>query len=492
MQYTVDILLAVKSCAIFVLVTVFVWWRSNRKSGLPPGPTGLPLLGYIPFMGKKPQNTLAKLRKQYGSIYTLPLGSRTFVVLNDFDIIHEALMKKGNAISDKDPSPIIRWFGGDMGYVWRSYSNSYRRLRKFGITTLKGFGVGKRSMEDRVNEEVRYLSEIIMSKHGRSFDVTNHLGNAAINIIMSIVSGNRVDYESEPFKTMLDMNAKRFGENSGRMQKIQFFPLLRYLPGYSKVFQDTIEQVKVTKGIVRSTIENHIKTFDPNDIRDFIDAFLKEMKKEETQPFTREILDAVIRDLFLAGSETTTTALRWCLLYLAKHQEYQKRLRDEIKTHCGTAGPISMENRSNMHLTCSFIHEIQRYKPLAILLPRKTTEIVSLGGYIFPTNTLMMINLWEVHRDPETFNNPNELQPERFLDNEGKFSKHSRVIPFSIGPRNCIGMHLAEMELFVILSGLLRNFKISEDPKYPLPSFTQGHYGMLYHPLPYKLSFEVE
>ncbi|XP_077973212.1 cytochrome P450 2H2-like [Styela clava] len=391
MQYTVDILLTVKSCAVVVLITILVWWRTSRKSGIPPGPTGLPLLGYIPFMGKKPQDTLAKLRKEYGSIYTLPLGRKTYVVLNDFDIIHEALLKKGDALSGKSASAIIRSFGGDLGFVYRPHSDSYRRLRKFGITTLKGFGVGKRSMEARVNEEVRFLSEIIMSKHGRSFDVTNHLGNAAINIIMSIVSGNRVDYESEPFKTMLHMSRKRFGENNGRLQKIQFFPLLRYLPGFSKVLQDTFEHVKITKEIVRSAIANHIKTFDPNDIRDFIDAFLKKMNKEEIEPFTRKVLDAVIRDLIITGSETTTTTLRWCFLYLAKHQEYQESLRDEIRANCGTAGSISMENRSNMHLTCSFIHEIQRHKPIAILLPRKTTAIVSLGGYTFPTNTLLSI-----------------------------------------------------------------------------------------------------
>lgn len=489
MEYLENVILTLKSCAIFVFVTLFLWWWNNRKSDLPPGPVGIPILGYIPFMGKKPQQTLGRLRKQYGSIYSLPLGSQSYVVLNEFDTIYEALLKKGNALSGKSPSPFIRWFGGDKGYIWRSYSNDYKRLRKFGVTTLKGFGVGKRSMEDRVNEEVRYLSEVIISKHGESFDITNHLANAATNILMSIVSGNRVDYEQETFKKMLEMTAKRFGENSNRLHAIRFFPFLRHLPGYSSVFQETKQQVDLTKGIITETIEHHIKTFDSNDIRDFIDAYLKEMGAEEKEPFTRAILDPVIRDLFLAGSETTTTTLRWCILYLAKHQEFQQQLRDEIKGHCGTNGAISMEHRSNLHLTCSFIHEIQRYNPIAVLLPRKTTESVALGGYTFAKDTLIMINLWEIHRDPKAFENPDEFQPGRFLNGDGKFVKHNHVIPFSIGPRNCIGMHLAEMELFLTLSGLLRNFEIKEDPKNPLPSFTVGHHGLLYHPLPFKVSF---
>lgn len=99
-------------------------------------------------------------------------------------------------------------------------------------------------------------------------------------------------------------------------------------------------------------------------------------------------------------------------------------------------------------------------------------------------------NLWAVHHDPENFENPHDFVPERFINSDGKFKKDPRVIPFSIGPRFCLGEHLARMEVFLFLTSLVQRFQICADPSKPLPAFNDGIFGFAYVPNKFSVSFK--
>ena len=102
-----------------------------------------------------------------------------------------------------------------------------------------------------------------------------------------------------------------------------------------------------------------------------------------------------------------------------------------------------------------------------------------------------MPNIWSVHHDPEIFENPENFRPERFIDSESRFVKSKYIIPFSIGPRHCLGEQLAKMEIFIFLTGIVQNLKVLPDPENPLPPPTAGSYRLLitYEPPECKLRF---
>ena len=97
-----------------------------------------------------------------------------------------------------------------------------------------------------------------------------------------------------------------------------------------------------------------------------------------------------------------------------------------------------------------------------------------------------------MHHDPELFDNPEEFRPERFIDNDGNFIASSYVIPFSVGPRHCLGEQLAKMEVFIFLTGIIQKLKVLPDPENPPPPLTTGSPNILisYEPPDCKIKFQ--
>ena len=97
-----------------------------------------------------------------------------------------------------------------------------------------------------------------------------------------------------------------------------------------------------------------------------------------------------------------------------------------------------------------------------------------------------------MHFDPDLFESPEEFMPERFLDKEGKFVKSPHVIPFSIGPRHCVGEQLAKMEIFIFLTGIVQKLKVLPDPNHPPPPISKGVFYLFstYEAPDFKVKFE--
>ena len=97
-------------------------------------------------------------------------------------------------------------------------------------------------------------------------------------------------------------------------------------------------------------------------------------------------------------------------------------------------------------------------------------------------------NIWSVHNDPNLWENPETFNPKRFFDKEGNFINSNHVIPFSVGPRHCLGEQLARMELYIFLVGMVQKFEFLPDPdSKTLPTITEGCFGLGFIPLPYQI-----
>uniref|UniRef100_H2YS89 Uncharacterized protein n=1 Tax=Ciona savignyi TaxID=51511 RepID=H2YS89_CIOSA len=464
----------------FVVLTVFLalyyWYR--RPKNYPPGPRGIPFLGVLPFLGNYAERTMHKWSKKYGPVMSVRMGRQDWVFLGDHETIRQALVNQGNSFSGRPLIATLDQITEGHGIVLLDYGDWWKRQRSFGFSTLRGFGVGKRSMEDRITEEVAYLNDAIRSHDGKAFDIKSILSNAVSNNISSIVMGRRFEYDDEHSKEIMARLAMWFNDpdTSFFLQILIFMPACVHLPYFSRVNKKLMEDVHNTK-----------PSYDQDNHR-FIDAFLGEQNAENgTDAFTDKQLLHYVRDLFFAGSETSAT-LRWTLLCLIHHPE-QEKLRKEIFEVLGQEKIPAVDNKAYMPYTCAFMQEVYRYRTLAPFgVAHMTNEDVNLNGYSIPNGTTIYVNLWAVHNNPDVWDEPNKFKPERHLDDKGNFVQSNHVIPFSVGPRHCLGEQLARMEIFIYLVSLVQKFEFLPDPDATeLPDIENGSYGPICAPKPFKM-----
>ncbi|XP_058051915.1 cytochrome P450 2A13-like [Ahaetulla prasina] len=271
------LLLAIALAGLLVLSS---WQQMHGRSKMPPGPMPLPLIGNLLWIDRNNlPNSLIKLSEKYGPVYTLQLGPRRIMVLCGYEAIKEALVDQANEFRDRGQQASFDWIFQGHGVA---FSNGEKpiHLRRFSIMTLRNFGVGKRSIEERILEEAHFLLKALRGTKGAPFDPTYFLSRSVSNVISSIIFGSRFDYEDQEFLSLLTTVAEifRFSASAqGQLLDI-FFEIVQHLPGTQQmVFKRSSE----LKEFVARKAKAHQETLDPNSPRDFIDCFLIKMLQVE-------------------------------------------------------------------------------------------------------------------------------------------------------------------------------------------------------------------
>ncbi|XP_067213620.1 cytochrome P450 4C1 [Linepithema humile] len=159
------------------------------------------------------------------------------------------------------------------------------------------------------------------------------------------------------------------------------------------------------------------------------------------------------------GHDTTAMAACFTLLLLAEHKDVQERIRTEIDTAIQEHGKkYTMTLLQNLPYLDRCLKESLRLYPSVHLISRVAPEDIKLDSYIIPAGTFMHINIYDVHRDPNFWPNPDVFDPDRFLPEKIRNRHSYSYVPFSAGPRNCIGQRFAMLELKAIIAPLVHNF----------------------------------
>ncbi|XP_039264205.2 cytochrome P450 2U1-like [Styela clava] len=434
------------------------------------------------------------MRDKYGPVMSVQVGRDYWVVLNDFESITEALVNQSEKFSGRVSNFINDLITKGYGIAGGDYGPEWKKLKKFGYHALRGFGFGKKSMEQNINEEAAWLIESLTSTDKKEFQTK--ITQAVCNIVNRLTFGTRLDYEDKRFIHMTEVTQKIFSDSREAkvVALLVMAPSLRFLPNFKQAVKDFVGDFETFLGYFEDIIADHEADFDEHDIRDYIDVFLKEMKdRGQNDPsFNKQQLAHFVRDLIDGGTGTTASTLCWVILCFANYPDHQEKIYKEILENIGESGIPSMKHQDEMPYTCAFIQEILRHRPVVPFgILHKTTEEATLNGYTIPKNTIIAPNMWAVHYDSRHFKNPKEFQPERFLDPNGKFVKPSHVISFSMGPRYCPGENLARLELFIFLTAIVQKLKVVPDNTNPLPAFESGRFNMMTYESPkFHVKFE--
>eukprot|EP00058_Branchiostoma_floridae_P018391 XP_002603880.1 hypothetical protein BRAFLDRAFT_276924 [Branchiostoma floridae] len=473
-----------QTALVLLLVFVATSWFFSTPKKLPPGPRGWPVVGNVFSLAMGHRFlTMTEWAKTYGPVYTIKLGRETTVILSGYDVMHEALVKRGEDFSTRPTDPLTKLLNPQrLGIIAAPFGTPWKEHRKFTLMSLREFGFGKRSMEGKILEESVALQAEILKMGNKPSDISRMVQNAVTNVICSIVFGSRFEYNDDKFTRLMDILDRAFSLNVFGQIAV-FFPFLRRVQEWEKAH----------KAYLREEMDSHKKTFDSNDIRDLIDSYVRETKSRENDEettFTDEYTERVLFDLFIAGAETTSTTLYWAFLYMILNPDIQAKVQEEIHTVLGHDKPPSTAHRAQMPYTEAVLTEVAR---IGTILPtgvtHATSRDTSFHGYDIPEGTLVLPNLWSVHHDPEHFPNPGKFDPSRFLDAQGQYQRDDHVMPFGIGPRICLGKQLADMELFVFFTSLLQHFtfKLPEGASKPT---TTGINGLTHSPKNFNLVAE--
>ncbi|XP_012880321.1 PREDICTED: cytochrome P450 2D17-like [Dipodomys ordii] len=479
--------------AIFLLLVDLMHRRQRWAAHYPPGPVPLPGLGNLLQMDF--QNLpyyFYKLQRRFGEVVSLHMGWSPAVVVNGLEAVREALVKHSLDTADRPPMPIYEHVGfgpRSQGVIMAHYCHAWREQRRFSMSTLRNFGLGKKSLEQWVTQEAGCLCEAFADHSGRPFSPKTLLNKAMCNVIASLIFSRRFQYNATSLDRMLELLQHSLKEESSIMRMLlNAVPVLLRIPGLLGKF---FPAQKAFMALLDELLEDHKMSRDPSEPpRDLTDTFLAEVEKAKGNPdssFNEDNLRMVVLDLFTAGMVTTSTTLSWALLLMILHPDVQCRVQQEIDEVIGQARWPEMGDQARMPFTCAVIHEVQRFADIGPLgVPHMTSRDIDIRGFLIPKGTTLLTNLSSVLKDERAWEQPFRFHPAHFLDAQGRFVKPEAFMPFSAGPRTCLGEPLARMELFLFFTCLLQRFSFSVPAGQPRPS-TIGVYGTVVMPAPYQL-----
>ncbi|XP_076048581.1 cytochrome P450 2L1-like isoform X2 [Oratosquilla oratoria] len=429
------------------------------------------------------------------------IGSKITILISDFAIIKNAFGHPNiTGRADLFSFAIASYFK-NVGII-NSSGSQWQNARRFALRHLKDFGLGKTSLENTIIPEVNHLINEIVKEEGKPMEISNALNVSVLNVLWKLVADQRYNINDEELLFFQNIIHEIFETLQGPIVFLDYLPwLLQILPCWviNKVMKvDIIEYNRNTlHGFLKKIIEEHKKSRIPHNPRDYIDAYLDQEEEEKHNPnssFKLEFLDLLVTigDLFVAGSDTSSSTFRWMIALMAVNPDVQTKVQAEIDAAVPCDRVPNLNDRKNLQYLEAMLNEVHRHASFGPLgLPHLVSEDTDLEGYILPKGSIVMANIFSCHFDSRYWKYPVKFYPEHFIDENGKcMTKREGFLPFSIGRRVCPGETLARMELFLFTSAVLQQFTIKSPPGEKIVAEADPNKHLFHHVKPYKVVFE--
>lgn len=474
---------------IFTLIAIGVYRRRIRSKDQPPGPWGLPFVGYLPFFRKNPPRKCTQLAKTYGDIFCIQLGSWPTIVLNSRAAIREALVEQSDTFSDRPAFFSCKVVNNMRSLGFGSYNARWRLHSKIASTVLREFASpNKPTTEKIIMMEAEKLTEYFLENTHTPFDPHEEIFLAVGSVVYQICCGMDKDCRNDKGYLNLIKNTKMMQEFAGAGNPIDVMPWLRYvIPSKATRFVEILQTLMVSTDAI---MKEHIETFDQKNLRDVADGLIFAEKKycrnpTKNQEITKSDIFSTLQDFLGAGFDTSSSTLEWIILYLGHYQQIQEKIQKEIDSVIGTRS-VSLDDIGKLPFTEATILETQRISPVVpIGIPHATSKDTVLRNYRIKRGTVVLCNFYGTTRDSKVWKDPEIFKPERFLNDLGfiNSSLENELLTFGVGRRRCPGDFIAKMELFLFLVNIFQKCKI----KLISEANFEGIFGLTYSPRSYTI-----
>ncbi|KAL5578546.1 hypothetical protein UlMin_020245 [Ulmus minor] len=455
------------------LLFLFIHIKTNGKAKLPPSPPKFPIIGNLHQLGTHPHRSLRALSEKYGPMMLMHLGQSPTLVLSSADIAKECLKTHDIAFSGRHQTTAadILFYGcKDVGFS--PFGEYWKQARKFcslELLSLKRVQNFQFVRDEEVEIMVDRIRKACLS--GASVNISQMLMATSNNIVSKSVLGQSFSEED---------GRSRFGEMTRKVMVhlmafcvADFFPSLRWIDVLSGFINRVTATFRDFDSFFDQLIEERKskatkKRDGESDMKDFVDILLQ-LPKDDMQDFdfTQDNMKAILLDMLVGGSDSTSTGLEWLMAELMRNSQVMKKVQEEVRGVVGKKQKIDMNDIKQMeYLKCVIKENLRLHPPVPLLVPRETTSSIDMRGYHIPANTKVIVNAWAIQRDPKLWDKAEEFIPERFENNPVDFKGQDfQFIPFGSGRRGCPGITFGLANTEFIIANLLYWFdwKLSGD-----------------------------
>ncbi|XP_078377061.1 cytochrome P450 3A24-like [Oculina patagonica] len=404
--------------------------------------------------------------KKYGKVFAICFGSTPSLVVADPELAKQIMIKDFPNFRNRF---IIQRSGPFKKNVLNARDDTWKRIRN---TLTPTFSAGKMKLmvpliEKSCDKLLEKLEKIANSD--QSVDMLDWFSKLTLEVILSTAFGVDSNIQMGENPEMLE-NAKALFRTPGIVRLLVrlpfgsvFFKLMTYLrgnqPGYLQGVAKEILKTRRQQGLTGR-----------KDLLHLMMVANEETTVEGVSKLSDEEIVAQSMVFLLAGYETSSNTLAFTLYHLAVNPDVQDKLRTEIKEamEYNAKKPLYEVAQNIEYLDC-VIMEAQRLCPPAAQVNRECSEDYDLNGIHIPAGTEIVIPIYVLHHDPEAWEDPEKFDPERFRG-PSKDTRHAfQFLPFGAGPRNCIGMRFALLEIKVALVRILMSYKFVRSPETQVP-----------------------
>ncbi|XP_039055772.1 premnaspirodiene oxygenase-like [Hibiscus syriacus] len=451
---------------LVLIITVFkLWMRSKIKESpknLPPSPWKLPLIGHLHHLiFSLPHHRLRELAKRHGPVMHLQLGELSHVVVSSPEAAKQVLNTHDINFANRPfllVAEIIWYNGSDIAFA--SYGDSWRQLRK--VCTLELLSTKRvQSFRSIREEQISSLIRSIISNAGSEINIGEMLLNLSYNITLRSAFSGRCKQHETFISTLRKVLEALHGFSIADL-----FPSIKLLPVISGMRAKLKRLHHELDTMLESIIEEH-RASDANpknsdDVTDdLVDVLLNLQDHGGLEfPLTTDNIKAVLLDMLMAGTETSSTTVEWAMSEMIKNPRIMEKAQAEVRQVYERTGNV---NESNLHelkyLKLVIKETLRLHPPVPLLLPRESMERCEINGYEIPAKTKVIVNAWAIGRDSNYRDEAERFNPERFIDSSVDYKgTNFEFIPFGVGRRKCPGITYSLVVVEFSLAKLLYHF----------------------------------
>lgn len=401
-------------------------------------------------------------------------GGYNYILLFHPDVAQEVL--KSNTLVNKDPiyKFFKPWLGNPLfisnGSIWKNHRKLLTPAFHFRI--LDDF-------QSIFRDHSKVLIDVLNNyTENEAFDVTEIINLCTLDIVGETAMGVNINAQNRSDNEYA--NAVQ-GITSSCLQWFTkpwyWFPLVLRYSSLGRKLKTCIETIHRTdKKVIHEKKVNFVQQFKDNQItnnlkdinddlqikkkRAFLDMLLHHHMNDPS--FTEENIREQVAGIMFAAQDTTTMCLSWTLYFLGIYHDIQEKVFQEVLDIFGHdlyRNITSEDLRQMKYLECVIKETLRIYPPGPFIL-RKNLHEVKIGNCLIPAGSSLVVAIYSIHHNPEVFENPEVFDPNRFLPENCQNRHPYAFLPFSAGPRNCIGQKYAMLEMKTILADIIRHFKI--------------------------------